>query len=244
MATISTGAREIVAISPEGDVGRGYGNFQLDDLSSRVPPGPDVLGPMREIRVVGEGLLAVGMGRQVYRWTRKEGWRALHSAAMVEREDLMAVSGFNSIHGDSMSDLWAVGMGGEIWEYRQRGWKRATSPTNLALNRVHVTGKAEAIAVGQSGVVLECKDRNWRHWFTLEQGEDIWSIARFNGATYLSTETAIFRIDPAGNTADPVAVPGVETFGHLDAADGVLWSCGFSDIAYTLDGAHWSVVTP
>jgi hypothetical protein len=163
---------------------------------------------------------------------------------MITKQSLMEVTGFNSIHGLSTERLWAVGMGGEIWRYAHGVWEKEESPTNLALHKVLVFGENRALAVGQAGLVLTLDRGQWRETLTLEGAGDIWDACEFMEEIYVSTESSIYRLDRALKTATAIPISNLETFGYLDSAEGVIWSSGFSDIGYSIDGKQWQVITP
>jgi hypothetical protein len=236
--------KEVFVLSPEGFVGRGYGGFRQEDLAGAGGDSPDSLGPLREIRAVADGVLCVGMSRQAYITRGQSAWSVMHTANMVTRKSLMEVTGFNSIHGISLDRLWAVGMGGEIWSCMRGVWRQEDSPTNLALHRVMAIDENRAYAVGQAGVVLILDQNIWQVAFKLDDVGDIWDVCSFQQDIYISTASAIYKLNRAVDDATVVPVPQIETFGYLDSADGVIWSAGTSDIAYSTDGNLWSVITP
>jgi hypothetical protein len=231
--------KEILVLNPAGMLGRGYGNFRQENIA---PAG--VLGPLREIRKIPGGLACCGMGRQVYVADAGGLWRVLHTAAMTARRSIMEISGFNSIHGLAPNKLVAVGVGGEIWSYSGGKWRQADSPTNVALHKVLVLNSDTAVAVGQAGVVLVLDHGEWREALTLEDESDIWDICKFNDQLYLSTADALYVAAAALDAVSPVKIRGIKSFGHLAAADGVIWSSGANDIACSTDGKKWQSVTP
>jgi hypothetical protein len=58
-------------------------------------------------------------------------------------------------------------------------------------------------------------------------------MAWFDGHLYVSSQEAVYRLTDDG--LQVVKVKGVKTFGYLSAADGVLWSFGIKDVAWTMD---------
>lgn len=236
-------AREVLVLNPEGVIGRGYGNFRQELLAPSGAAGPAELGPMREVRTVGDGVVCVGMGRQTYAWNDGHPWTPIHTPQMVERQSLLEISGFNSVHGLSLSDFYAVGMNGEIWRCHAGVWQREDSPTNLALHRVRAMPDGRLVAVGQMGLILLRENGLWRETLRLDV-DDVWDVCPHGNGLYVATTDALYRLDSHLGQADPVPVADVETFGHLDSAEGVLWSAGAEDIAYTVDGQRWEIVTP
>ena len=237
-------ASEVLVLNPEGLVGRGYGGFREENVVPVSAKGPEEFGVLREIRIVADRILSVGMSRQVYADVGGNSWSVLHTPAMTARQSLMQVTGFNSIHGLSMQRLIAVGMGGEIWSYAQQIWRQADSPTNLALHRVLVLSEDHAIAVGQAGLVLVLERDTWREAFVVEDGADVWGLCQFNDKIYVATQNAVYVANSSLSAVSDVTIKGADSFGYLDAADGVLWSSGSDDIAFSVDGKKWQVITP
>jgi len=53
----------------------------------------------------------------------------------------------------------------------------------------------------------------------------------------------LFKLLPDA-TFEEVAVPGLTSFGYLHANDGVLWSFGTLQLAWTTDAIVWTAQTP
>lgn len=243
LATRTVPVPEVFVLNSEGFVGRGYGTFNVDDLA-KAPGSVPNLGPMREVRAVGDAVVAVGMQRHVLACRAGSTWQVLHTPSLLAANPGNGVFGLNSIHGLSMDELWAVGFGGEIWCLRTGTWHRVDSPTNLALLKVLVLRDGRAIAGGQSGLALRYDGANWREALTLEDGSEIWDACYFKGAVYLATEQCLYRLDASLTAAEPVVVGDGLSCGYLSTDGNVLWSAGSEDIAYTRDGVMWTVVTP
>lgn len=233
--------REVVVMNPDGAIGRGHGDFRQESVSGAV--GPAELGPVREVRAVGNGLICVGMGRQCYMWMEGRSWSAIHTQEMLHRQSPLEVTGFNSVHGISPTHFWVVGMNGEIWRHLEGNWERFDSPTNLALHRIRVLSDGRQIAVGQSGIVLVGEYGGWREALCLD-ADDVWDVCPYGDSIYVTTTEGLYKLSQDLESVELVPVDGVETFGHLDTAGGVLWSSGAGDLAFTVDGRRWEVITP
>lgn len=199
--------------------------------------GPAVEGPIREIRVVGDELYAVGMGRQVYRWVGEGRWE--HIDAGVLDTSGRATAGLTSITGDGHGFLVAVGYDGEIWEF-DRVWKQITSPTNLLLTRVIAHG-GKYYAAGLLGMLL-CREREgWRLIETAGFERDIWDLETFRGTLYLGTNRGLFFITPDEDIkpVDPSTFTRQVHCGSLSAGYDRLWCFGAEIVSSTADGAAW-----
>ena len=100
-----------------------------------------------------------------------------------------------------------------------------------------------AFASGQKGVVLRGVGDSWqeiRHDATLD---NLWGLEWFKGGLYLASEDALYRLN-AGDDLDVVDMQGIDTCGHLHANDGVIWSFGTKNVAWSEDALAWNDVTP
>lgn len=154
-----------------------------------------------------------------------------------------AVVGFNAIDGASEDDVFAVGYRGEIWRAMAARWQRLESPTNAILHRVRVAQPNLAYAGGQRGVLLRGRGERWEPIVHDATRDDLWGMEWFGGSLYVASESAVFRLAD-DDTLEVVGERTLEYCGHLSAADGVMWSFGTKQLAWTVDGSAWNDVTP
>ncbi|KAB8198840.1 hypothetical protein FKV24_000050 [Lysobacter maris] len=147
---------------------------------------------------------------------------------------------FESVDGYSSREIYTVGWEGEIWRFDGSQWQPARSLTDLALHKVVCAPDGTVYAAGSEGVVIAGRGNQWR---LVEHGvteEDIWGLAWFGGALYLSTMQMLYRLDRERLVAvDFGDCDMPSTCHHLSAADGVLWSIGAQDVMQ-FDGSEWS----
>jgi hypothetical protein len=236
------GAFEVVALGMDGELLIGMpGEFSETDLQKETAV-PFAIGPMRDIRFVGDNVFAAGMSRQVFR--RASGvWNLISSNIHSEQGSL---AGFNSIHGVSPSAVYAVGFEGEIWFYNGNAWKQLSSPTSVVLNRVVATPNGFAIICGAAGIVLQA---NADQAVTVKNDvtqDNLYGLTIFQGKVYVSSLTALFELTADGLQSIDVALDGSSegplTFGHLDANEKTMWSVGAKHLLRTEDGIAWELV--
>jgi hypothetical protein len=184
------------------------------------------------------------MGRQVYRREGKDKWIHLDTGVLQE-PSLTEVKGFNSIDGVDENDIYAVGFGGDMWHCMQGIWQELDSPTNLILNKVLVVNDKQVYICGQKGVLLA---GHGDRWTTVEQDledEDFWDMTWYREALYLSSNKAVYRLDPNDNTLTVVDfnLGDKMTYGFVHANDGVLASFGTKHVCITKDGVNWEDIT-
>jgi hypothetical protein len=224
----SGGNGEIVIIRDSGN------QFEL---ISPTENGPEDQGFIREIRLIGNELFAVGMGRQVYRRIGERHWEHIDKGVL----DLTGRStvGFTSIAGDGQGFLVAVGYEGEIWEFN-KVWKQITSPTNLLLNRV-IAHEGKYYAAGLIGILL-CREMDG--WHLIDNDgfeEDVWDLETFRGDLYLGTSRGLFLMSPDEKVkpVNPLTFTRQVHCGSLSAGYDHLWCFGAEIVSTTTDGVVW-----
>lgn len=226
---------QMVAIGPYGEVMViGGGDIHEEEIGDGEDS-PNLRGPLRHVRCIGERAYAVGMNRQVYRRDGVDQWNLIDQGMRPGNE---GVVGFESVDGFSEEDIYAVGWEGEIWHYNGNIWNRIESPTNLILTDVCSGGNGRVYACGRLGLLLQGRFNQWEIIEHESLTEDIWSLAWFNGELYLATMRALYVLQ--GGQLVPVVfgedVPS--SCFHLRTAQGVLWSIGKKDVM-AFDGKQW-----
>lgn len=233
------GTLELLLVAPDGWVQRADSNGLVEGTVCPDAAGTAVHGVIRDVRAIGDDVYAVGMGRQVYRRGIDGVW-VRFDAGVLQEATSMALAGFNAIHGRDAQDLYAAGVGGEIWRCHRGQWEQLESPTQTLLNAVHMLPDGRVLAAGNNGVLL-CGSGTGT-WKVVDAGitTQIWGIEHFNGCVYLATRDAVYRLDDAlrAHAVDMGLGPGV-TCGALHADDGVLLSTGPKSICWTTDGITW-----
>lgn len=201
--------------------------------------GPAFRGMLRDMRRVGGNLYVTGMGRQVYRRSNAGNWSRIDDGVVLPRGRAKA-GGFNSIDGFSESEIYAVGWGGEIWNFDGTTWRACSSPTNLILERVLCAPDGVVYACGQRGTLVAGRTNSWA--IAVEEGpeDDFWGMEWFDGHLWVSALGGIFVRN--GKSLDAIDTgSGQLSHGWLSAGDGVIWSIGPEDLAF-FDGRTWHEV--
>jgi hypothetical protein len=228
---------QMVAIGEHGNV-RVIGSG--DDLEEMIADGdnsPEARGPLREVRAIGGRAYACGMDRQVYRREAPGVWKCI-DADMRRAPAADPVFGFESIHGFSEKDIYAVGWHGDVWHYNGRRWQRVEMPTNAILTRVLCAGDKNVYIAGRNGLLIRGRGDTWTIVPQEGAASDLWDLEWFRERLYISTTRAIYTLE-----GDDLVVVETEdevpaSCYHLDSRDGVLWSIGEEDIL-EFDGEEW-----
>jgi len=203
------------------------------DTTARGPSGKGWLTGMRRI---GDELYAVGMARQVYVRGRGRKWRRID-------EDLLAkpseAAGLHDVDGFSSKEVYAGGLGGEIWRFDGIRWHRLESPTSGHLRGVRCCGDW-IYMVGEDGSVLRGRQDRFEVIASEPGGAALLGVESFRDCVYVASAGGVFRLD--GRTLREVSfgLEGEVTAGKLASGDGVLWSVGKSHLLTTEDGHTWS----
>jgi hypothetical protein len=234
----------VVAVGAYGDawVGTSKG-FSTHRFDSQLR-GPLHFGPIRDLRVIGGEVFAVGMSRQVYHMKPTGIWTHIDENILVPAGKGKA-KGFTSIHGFSAKDLFAVGFEGEIWQRIDANWAPIPSPTNMKLERVVCTPDRTIYAVGQAGTIIRGFNGTWT---ILEQSlttKQFWGAEWFRNRLWLSTDDNLYFLNSYGHL-EMLKVDFIQpgfTCGYLSSNEEVLWSIGSRDLFWTKDGEDWNQIS-
>lgn len=226
---------QMVVLGREGQVViAGQGEIYTEDIFSNTES--EELSSFREVREIVDKAYAVGMDYSVYRRDGRNQWIHINNGLSLETSKVV---GFESVHGFSESDIYAVGWNGEIWHYNGILWSQVNSPTNLILTKVLCAGDGYVYACGQAGILLRGKKNRWEIIEQDETDEDFWDIEWFNGKLYISTIQFLYTLKDDLLVLEDFNGEIPETCYHLSSADGVMWSIGAKDIV-VFDGNEWT----
>lgn len=226
----------VYAAGENGEIIRISDTENTEEFIAPSENGPVVQGPIREIRVIGNDLYAVGMGRQVYQ--RIEGhWVHIDKGILDTSGRITA--GLTSIMGDGHGFLVAVGYDGEIWEF-QESWREIASPTNLLLTRV-ISQNGKYYASGLHGMLLCREPSGWRVIDTGGFKGDIWDLEVFRDTIYIGTTQGLFLMTPDEEIkqVDPAKFTRQIHCASLSAGCDRLWCFGAEIVSSTADGTIW-----
>lgn len=201
---------------------------------------PSHRGPLREVRAVARGrAYAVGTGRQCYLREGPGHWRCIDATAQAADGKPLTDKSFESIDGFSDQEVYAVGWDGEIWGWNGTRWQQFQSPTNVALHKVICAPDGHVYACGKMGVVVKGRGTNWEIVEHTVTEETFWGMAAFEDRIYLSTTHLLYVIDARGlQPFQPAEDPPTSCY-HLSAADGVMWSIGFTEV-FEMAAHRWT----
>lgn len=241
LAVIEQPKPAVAAIGPEGicvvlDL---QGNHL--EYPGGAPDATLTSGFMREIRRIGGSMFACGARRQVYHRATGGVWSPAHQGVLLPPSSKVP-AGFNSIHGITESDLWAVGFLGEIWRRRSDRWTLESSPTNLTLNKVLAVSDQLAFIAGKMGTLLRYDGAGWAALPQADLTIELWDLAWFRDRLFVATGSDLLALDPTGALVRVTGAPPDIT--HLSVADETMWAISRKQVAWTQDAVAWNDVTP
>ncbi|HVE16236.1 MAG TPA: hypothetical protein VNB29_05840, partial [Chthoniobacterales bacterium] len=218
----------------------------LPESVDRSEKGPQHVGDLREVRTIGKKAYVVGMGRTAYRRDGTDRWVRIDQS--VRYSSKTSNAGFNSIHGFSEKEIYAVGWEGEIWRYDGEKWTRCPSPAKRALFRVVCAPDGVVYAAGQSGTLVAGRKGKWTVIRQNCTKDDFYGGTWFRDRLYLSTDSGLFVLEGSSLKAAAITSAGKqklkfradESFEHLASTDEVMWSVGSKMAMYTRDGSTWT----
>lgn len=206
-------------------------------VEPNVEEGPDSLGPLRGLGVINGILYMVGMGRQVYRRSRRGRWEKLNKSIRLHEDDENIV-GFNAIGGFSDQEFYVCGFEGEIWRGEKSRFFQIDSPTNMPLTHIFCDEDGSIYICGRCGTLLTGR---WETWEILAKDvtdDDFWSIVRYRDRLYILGTLRLYSLEDGILKVEPIAGESCG-FGHqLIVRNERLWLVGPQDLlAY--DGEQW-----
>jgi hypothetical protein len=224
---------EVIVLGSNGELLTGFpGGFEESHLDAKNKT-PEKTGILRDIKIIGDVVVAVGMGPQVY--LRKKGkWSNISPAA---KDNKKADTGFNAVDGLKENEMVAVGYQGAIGFYNGKVWKPIESKTTTALNAVLCLPSGDMYVCGASGTILKGNAKGFSLVENKVTSDNFYSLAYFREKIYVSTLTSLYVI--SNGKLELVKEVAGYTTGHLYAQDDIMISTGARHILITEDGVKW-----
>ena len=197
---------------------------------------PKTIGHLRSATVVGDGVIAVGMQRQVYRRDPGGNWSPARRGLPAYGDG--PTSGFEAVASVNSEEVYAAGWDGEIWQFDGKAWRRVDSPTNRIITGLGVDDNGAVYGCGRNGMVLSGRGDDWK---MLEVGcpDDLWSIVPWGSRLFAAGLHRLYCIEDGKASIVDLGEIGANSFGVLTMNAGVLWSIGEKDVL-SYDGLSWA----
>lgn len=193
-----------------------------DGAKSRQLP---VRGPLRRLRVLGEGFVAVGAHGQIFTgpWDKMRANDQLFSEGSARF--------LVDVVGAGVDDFTVIGRAGEVFHWNGKAfdaWPTGTGDLHVAL----LHGK-QVVVGGDEGVVLVRAGKAWKR-VTVPTKEPIVGLAWHDDRLWAATPTTLY----AGSLTKLAKVAGPGFGGQLCVGDDKLFCFGVAELAHT-DGKGW-----
>jgi hypothetical protein len=242
--TVVTKPQEcIISISDTGSVRRSTPSGGMDESKIGDASGEKVLGRSRmvEVRNIDGCAYSVGTRRSVYRRSAENRWDCIDAGCYSPKD---SKSGFQSIHGFSSKEIYAVGRRGEIWEFNGNVWIERDSGTNVTLHKVLCAPDGFVYAAGKNGAIVKGRHDAWQPLADIPAGYEFWGMQDYAGRIFLTANTSlVLELLPTGalQLVDFGDCDIPATAYHLTVGAGCLYSFGAKHIR-KFDGREWEDV--
>ncbi len=226
--------RAIVLISEDGFYATFSSQVHAGNIFDESQPQPTEprYGSFCAVTQIDGRAYAVGLRGMVYRLDGPASWTRIDEE-LARNFDAEAVDGFGA------SDIYVAGLRGEIWQWDGQSWARRESSTNVNLSAVKCAGDGVVYVGGQAGMLIRGRNNVWEILNQQEMRSDIWDVEWFEGSLYVSTFSAVYRLEGSQLRAVDFGGDPPKTFYHLSTGEGVLWAVGESDVM-SFDGTAWT----
>ena len=159
----------------------------LDDSAD----GPSSLRSISSIRNINGNLFIAGMRRMVFaRHINESVWRRFDDGLVLKKSDL-EIAGIYAIDGFSTSDIYAVGLGGEIWKFSNEKWNLLNSKTDRTLLTIRCISNGLVFVGGENGILLISENDCWTKIEHSFQDETFRCIEYWNNRCFVSSDNGI-----------------------------------------------------
>jgi hypothetical protein len=214
---------------------------------ARIGSGPDMPSTLRRVtclRAVAGEIFAAGMGRQVFRRAESGGsWTRADAGALIPR-GTFELNGFTSIDGFATDELYACGLGGQIWRTQNGVWHRLATPTNVTLTAVRCLASGLVLVGGAGGVLLIGRDERWQAIEHDQTSSGILAMETLGDVVFITTERGeLFEL--AGDELNPVetGLSPTPMVLSMHARGGTLATVGGHDLLL-FEGGTWTRIDP
>lgn len=121
-----------------------------------------------QVARVGSSIYAVGSARRMFKRLGVNQWQdmttslPLPSAYTGGDETTIMDFVWNSVHGFSETDIYAVGGAGDVWNFDGTKWKQCNFPSNERLNNVFCANNGMVYIGGNMGSLFVGKSNTWK----------------------------------------------------------------------------------
>lgn len=206
---------------------------------------PSSLRTVSAIRVIGDQLVVVGMRRMVYvRGLAGSSWERLDHGTRLDRSEV-ELAGFYAVDGTAADHLYAVGIGGEVWNHTSTGWTQLDSPTESTHLAVRCLGDGRVVVGGERGSLWILSDGEWKEVAHPWRDEVFSCIETWGERCFIASDSgAVFELSTGDDLLlQPFEVPAMSAVSWMASTASMLWFVGRNGVR-SLSAASWCDESP
>ncbi|ESS70640.1 hypothetical protein MGMO_120c00270 [Methyloglobulus morosus KoM1] len=177
------------------------------------------IGPLRQIRVVGEDVICGGSVGQMYRLNGDQ-FKALPQLNIGGVEPTI-----EGISGNSSSDFIVVTSDGLGAWFNGSNWHNLDLPTNVNLTSVCLLYDGRYAIAGYDGTILLGNREHWSIIEPINEERSYWGIATRDGVVYVSHSGGIDMLRDNKLTSLDIPKSNKHEFTGLTSGIDGIWSC-------------------
>jgi hypothetical protein len=232
--------QQCVLMSLSGQVysiGSGDSDIEDDLKSYREEKGPK-RGGISKMRTIDGWLYACQGNRGVIKRLGKNQWKHWHDEIPSLPK---ANSSFDDIDGFSESDIYCVGLKGDVWHYDGKAWSQIEFPTNIDLETVCCAGDGSVYISGEGGTTFKGRGQKWKRIHKGEMSLPFKDMVWYEDRVWATSDYGVWHIH--NDQQERADLPdGISAYaGNLSVADGVLMLAGYGGAGFLREG-QWTKI--
>lgn len=192
--------------------------------------------------IAGGYVYAVGLGRKVYKRTKPNNWKQLHTKSMAPSKVIsLDKIGFSDIDGFSDSEIYACGGVGDLWRFDGKTWKSVDVPTNVNLEKICCASDGMVYITTDANLLLIGRDSKWKVKKQDVSDYILEEIVCYKDKVLVSSHEKIFELRKDELVEADLSLPIMDSYAHMASGDGILVVAGIHS-AYLYDGKDWNKI--
>jgi hypothetical protein len=195
-------------------------------------------GGVRKMRTIDGWLYACEGNRGVLKRLGKNQWKHWHDEIP---DPPKADNSFDDIDGFSESDIYCVGLKGDVWHYDGKAWSQIEFPTNIDLETVCCAGDGSVYISGEGGTTFKGRGQKWKRIHKGEMSLPFKDMVWYEDRVWATSDYGVWHIH--NDQQERADLPdGISAYaGNLSVADGVLMLAGYGGAGFLREG-QWTKI--
>ena len=177
--------------------------------------------------IAGGHAYAVGLGRKVYKRTKPNTWKQLHTDSMADSKGTtIDEMGFRDIDGFSDREVYACGGSGDLWKFNGKTWKSVDLPTNASLEKICCASDGMVYITTNANFLLLGRDTEWEIKEQDVADYLLEEIVCYKDRVLVSSLEKIFELRDVELVETELSLPAMDSYAHMATGDGILVVAG------------------